>query len=69
MRAPFPTIASILSPAGMVEDVLPGFGIDAVTECKFFSGGFNHKYRIRKADGKTFYLPAYRIQWRTLPDI
>lgn len=38
-------------------------------ECKFYSGGFNHTYRIKMEDGKRYYLRAYRIQWRTLEDI
>jgi len=69
MKSTFPTISSILSPAALIRYVLPGFGIGLVTECKFYSGGFNHTYRIKAVDGSTYYLRAYRIQWRTLADI
>jgi Ser/Thr protein kinase RdoA (MazF antagonist) len=69
MITPFPAIASILSPKALINDVLPGFGIRAVTECLFYSGGFNHTYRIRTNNGNTYYLRAYRLQWRTLADI
>jgi Ser/Thr protein kinase RdoA (MazF antagonist) len=69
MPSTFPVIASTLSPQVLVEDILPGFGVGTVSECKFFSGGFNHTYRIRNVDGNTYYLRAYRIHWRTLADI
>jgi Ser/Thr protein kinase RdoA (MazF antagonist) len=65
----FPVIASTLSPTALLEEILPGFGIGAVIDCKFYSGGFNHTYRIKSFDGKTYYLRAYRIQWRTLADV
>jgi len=64
-----PVIASILSPEALVKAILPGFEVAAVTECRFFSGGFNDTYRIKTSDGRTYYLRAYRIQWRTLADI
>jgi Ser/Thr protein kinase RdoA (MazF antagonist) len=69
MTAPFPVIASTLSPQALISEILPGFGVGAVQECKFYSGGFNHTYRIKTIAGSTFYLRAYRIQWRTLEDI
>jgi Ser/Thr protein kinase RdoA (MazF antagonist) len=69
MVSPFPAIASILSPEALIRDVLPGFRVGSVTECKFFSGGFNHTYRVKTVDGNTYYLRAYRIHWRTLTDI
>ncbi len=65
----FSVIASVLSPEALMNAVLPGFEVGAVTECRFFSGGFNDTYRIRTSDGGTYYLRAYRIQWRTLADI
>jgi Ser/Thr protein kinase RdoA (MazF antagonist) len=52
-----------------MREVLPGFGIAESCECKFYSGGFNHTYRIRTGDGITYYLRAYRKPWRTLGDI
>jgi Ser/Thr protein kinase RdoA (MazF antagonist) len=69
MKTSFPVIASILSPEAIITDVLPGFGVGVVTDCKFYSGGFNHTYRIKTGDGKIYYLRAYRLQWRTLDDI
>jgi len=69
MTTTFPVIASILSPHALIEQILPGFGVGNVVECKFYSGGFNHTYRVRTADGSTYYLRAYRLQWRTLADI
>jgi len=69
MSNSFPAIASILSPAALMNDVLPGFALGEVGECKLYSGGFNHTYRVRTTDGRTYYLRAYRIQWRTLADI
>ena len=65
----FPVIASTLSPEALVSDILPGFGIGSAVECKFYSGGFNHTYRVKTVDGSTYYLRAYRIRWRTLADI
>jgi Ser/Thr protein kinase RdoA (MazF antagonist) len=69
MTTTFPAIASILSPQALAEDILPDFGIGVVSECKFFSGGFNHTYRIKTEDGCYYYLRAYRNQWRRLADI
>ena len=68
-RCSFPVIASILSPERLAEAVLPGFAIGEVTECKFYTGGFNHTYRVKTRDGRTYYLRAYRFGWRTLDDI
>jgi len=65
----FPAIASTLSPKALIDDILPGFSIGDVADCQFYSGGFNHTYRLNTADGRTYYLRAYRIQWRTLADI
>lgn len=69
MNHTFPVIASILSPDALVREVLPAFALDDVCECKFYSGGFNHTYRIKTGDGCTYYLRAYRKRWRTLDDI
>jgi Ser/Thr protein kinase RdoA (MazF antagonist) len=65
----FPVIASILSPEALISTVLPGFGVNHVIECKFFSSGFNDTYRVKVSDGDIYYLRAYRINWRTLADI
>ena len=65
----FPVIASILSPQAITRDILPGFGIGPISECRLYSAGFNHTYRVRTAAGSTYYLRAYRLQWRTLADI
>jgi Ser/Thr protein kinase RdoA (MazF antagonist) len=65
----FPVRASILAPEALVTKVLPRFGIEEVDECQFYSGGFNHTYRIRSSAGITYYLRAYRLKWRTLADI
>ena len=40
-----------------------------MSECQFFTGGFNDTYRIKTTDRHTYYLRAYRIRWRTLADI
>lgn len=69
MKPVFPVIASILSPEALISQVLPGFGVGEVRECKFYSGGFNHTYRVKTGDGRTYYLRAYRYPWRTLDDI
>jgi Ser/Thr protein kinase RdoA (MazF antagonist) len=69
MTTPFPAIASILSPEALITDILPGFGISDGSDCQFYSGGFNHTYRIHTTSGNNYYLRAYRLQWRTLADI
>jgi Ser/Thr protein kinase RdoA (MazF antagonist) len=69
MNKAFPVIASILSPDALINEVLPGFAVGVVSECKFYSGGFNHTYRITTGDGCIYYLRAYRNQWRTFDDI
>jgi Ser/Thr protein kinase RdoA (MazF antagonist) len=69
MEKTFPVTVSILSPQALSAEVLPGFGIGLVGECQFYSGGFNHTYRVRAIDGRTYYLRANRSAWRTLDDI
>jgi Ser/Thr protein kinase RdoA (MazF antagonist) len=69
MTKTFPVIASILDPAALANDILPSFGVEAVSKCLFYSGGFNHTYQVKTEDGNTYYLRAYRIHWRTLDDI
>lgn len=69
MTTIFPAIASTLSPEALIRDILPGFRVGAISECKFYSGGFNDTYRVKTENGGTFYLRVYRIQWRTLADI
>jgi Ser/Thr protein kinase RdoA (MazF antagonist) len=65
----FPVVASVLSPEALVTKILPGYRIGMVSDCQFYSGGFNHTYRIRTIDDSTYYLLAYRLPWRTLDDI
>ena len=65
----FPVFASVLSPDALIRDILPGFGVGSFAECKLYSGGFNHTYRVKTVGGSIYYLRAYRIQWRTLADI
>jgi len=69
MTTNFPVIYSTLDPEFLAQDILPGFGMETVSECRFFSGGFNDTYRVKTEDGSTYYLRAYRIQWRALADI
>lgn len=69
MTNSFPALISILSPAALAEDILPNFGIGPVAECRFYSGGFNHTYRVAARSGETYYFRAYRPMWRTLADI
>jgi len=69
MMTIFPVISSILDPAALASEILPGFGVDGISECAFYSGGFNHTYQVKTRAGSTFYLRAYRLQWRTLADV
>ena len=65
----FPVIESTLSSQALIKDVLPNFGLDSVSKCQFYTGGFNDTYRVKTTNGRTYYLRAYRIKWRTLADI
>jgi len=69
LSRPFPVLASILSPEALIHDVLPGFAVGEIDQCSFYSGGFNHTYRLRTAEGRSYWLRAYRLGWRTLDDI
>lgn len=69
MEATFPVIASTLDPIAIASEIIPGFGVGVVSECKFFSGGFNDTFRVKTENGQTYYLRAYRKNWRTLADI
>lgn len=50
----FPVSSSHLSADAIVAEVLPHFGLDIHSKCEFFSGGFNHTYRVRTEDGITY---------------
>jgi Ser/Thr protein kinase RdoA (MazF antagonist) len=65
----FPAIHSVLSPEFLATLVLPGFGMRDVVDCRFYTGGFNDTYIVKTAQGRTYYLRAYRLNWRTLEDI
>lgn len=69
MNLTFSVCSSVLSPQALAEEILPGFGVGPVHECQFYSGGFNHTYRVKTVDGSTYYLRAYRSRWRTRADI
>jgi Ser/Thr protein kinase RdoA (MazF antagonist) len=69
MTNTFPVIHSILSHQALVTEVLPDFNIGDIAACRFFSGGFNDTYLVKTMQGSTYYLRAYRLPWRTLPDI
>jgi Ser/Thr protein kinase RdoA (MazF antagonist) len=69
MPKTFPVIYATLSPLALANDVLPGFNIGDIAACRFFSGGFNDTYLVKTVQGSTYYLRAYRLPWRTLPDI
>jgi Ser/Thr protein kinase RdoA (MazF antagonist) len=69
MKDTFPVIASILSPEALINDILPGFTVGKVIDCRFFSDGFNHTYQVKTQDACIYYLRVYRHQWRTLADI
>lgn len=68
-RGAFPAISSILSPEALIKDMLPGFAVGEIADCRFYSGGFNHTYQVKTEDACTYYLRAYRRHWRTLADI
>jgi Ser/Thr protein kinase RdoA (MazF antagonist) len=65
----FPVTYSTPSVRALVEEVLPGFGIGAVAECRYYSHGINDTYRIRCEDGHNYFLRVYRSAWRSFDDI
>jgi Ser/Thr protein kinase RdoA (MazF antagonist) len=69
MSDSFPVIASVLSPQALIRDVLPGYSLGEIADCKYYSGGFNDTFRVVAAGGRVFYMRAYRPLWRTLADI
>jgi Ser/Thr protein kinase RdoA (MazF antagonist) len=69
MQHTAPVIASTLSPQFLAMEILPGFGLENVTACHFYTGGFNHTYQLQTGDGQTYYCRVYRREWRTLVDI
>jgi Ser/Thr protein kinase RdoA (MazF antagonist) len=69
MKKSFPVIHSVPSPNVLASEVVPGFNIPNVSECRFYSGGFNDTYNVKSLSGRTNYLQVYRKNWRTLPDI
>jgi Ser/Thr protein kinase RdoA (MazF antagonist) len=69
MTETFPAIHTVLSPDSLATRVLPGFGLRDIVDCRFFTGGFNDTYIVKTAKSSTYYLRAYRLNWRTLDDI
>ena len=69
MTTSFPVTYSTLSPNALVGKVLPGFGLGGISECVFYSGGFNQTYQVKTSEGQTYYLRVYRRSWRNLSDI
>lgn len=69
MNSFYPVSSSHLSPEAVVSDVLPLYGLGEHSICEFYSGGFNHTYRVTAEDGTVYFLRAYRKNWRTLADI
>lgn len=69
MTATFPAIHTVLSPDTLATLVLPDFGLRDILDCRFYSGGFNDTYIVKTAQGCTYYLRAYRRNWRTLEDV
>jgi Ser/Thr protein kinase RdoA (MazF antagonist) len=63
---PFPVLAPFLSPGALIQEVLPGFAVGEIGQCSFYSSGFNHTYRVRTADGRAYWLRAYRFTSRPL---
>lgn len=69
MDAIFPVTSSHLSPDAIAAEILPKFGLGDHSQCKFYSGGFNHIYRVTTEDGITLFLRVYRKYWRSQADI
>ena len=69
MKSTFPVNYAVLAPDALATDILPGFDVGSISECAFYSGGFNDTYRVKNDGGKIYYLRAYRRSWRTLADI
>ena len=69
MNKIFPVSSTHLSPEAIALEVLPEFGLGTHAKCEYYSGGFNHTYRVTAEDGTVYFLRAYRKNWRTLADI
>ncbi len=69
MKKIFPVSSSHLSPEAIALEVLPHYGLGQRSKCEYYSGGFNHTYRVTAEDGAIHFLRAYRKNWRTLADI
>ena len=65
----FPVSSAHLSPEAIALEVLPQYGLGEYAKCEFYSGGFNHTYRVTAEDGTVYFLRAYRKNWRALADI
>ncbi|MDO9084733.1 MAG: phosphotransferase [Anaerolineaceae bacterium] len=69
MKKLFAVSSSHLSCEAIASEVLPHYGLNQHAKCEFYSGGFNHTYRVTMEDGSVYFLRAYRKNWRTLDDI
>jgi Ser/Thr protein kinase RdoA (MazF antagonist) len=69
MNKIFLVSSSHLSPEAIAFEVLPHYGLGQRSKCEYYSGGFNHTYRVTAEDGTIYFLRAYRKNWRTLADI
>lgn len=59
---------STLSPAELLEKILPDYKIPAAYKCEFWARGFNDTYKVFTKNGN-YSLRVYRHGWRSLSDI
>ena len=69
MNSFFPISSAHLSPEAISSEILPQYGLGDHAKCEYYSGGFNHTYRVTEEKGTVYFLRAYRKNWRTLADI
>jgi Ser/Thr protein kinase RdoA (MazF antagonist) len=64
-----PVVDSNLRPDALIEQVLPAYGLGAISRCRLQARGINDTYRVEAAGGETFFLRVYRVRWRSRDEI
>lgn len=65
----FPATDSVLSARALVEQVLPLYGLGAISLCRFHHRGLNDTYKVECGNGEAYFMRIYRAGWRSRDEI
>jgi Ser/Thr protein kinase RdoA (MazF antagonist) len=69
MKSTFPVTFSVASTQALINEVLPGYALGAVADCKLQYVGVNDTFKVTLSKGETYFLRVYRSPWRSLDEV